>query len=55
MKNPADASNQQIEQGLKTAARLVDQLGDNYWPVFERLEHELELRQSRAERLKRRL
>ena len=35
-------SEEEIEDGLNVVARLIDRYGDVYWPVFERLERELE-------------
>lgn len=55
MKSLSSPSEDELEKGLKTAARLVKTFGDRYWPVFERLEQELEKRHSRAARLQRRL
>ena len=42
---------QEIENGLSSLARLIDRYGDAYWPVFERLERELGVRRQRRERL----
>lgn len=33
------------------AAELVTRFGDDYWPVFERIDRELEARRSRKSRL----
>ncbi|KCZ61460.1 hypothetical protein [Hyphomonas atlantica] len=44
-----------IEDVLDIAARVIDKFGYKYWPIFERLEAELECRSSREERLKARL
>lgn len=44
-------SEKDIETALHSVAQLVDQYGDKYWPIFERLEEELEKRQSKAKRL----
>jgi hypothetical protein len=48
-------SEEEIEDGLNVVARLIDRYGDVYWPVFERLERELEDRRSRSLRVKARL
>jgi len=48
-------SEEEIEDGLNVVARLIDRYGDVYWPVFERLERELEQRKSRSARVKSRL
>lgn len=48
-------TDRQIEEGLETVALLIDRYGAVYWPVSERLEQELEMRRSRAARLKMRL
>lgn len=42
---------QEIENGLSSLARLIDRYGDAYWPVFERLERELSVRKERRKRL----
>jgi len=46
---------EEIEKGLDIVALLIERYGDVYWPIFERLEHELDERQSRAARLHKRL
>lgn len=46
---------EEIEDGLNVVARLIDRYGDAYWPVFERLERELEERRSKAAKVKDRL
>ena len=38
---------EEIEDGLAVVARLIDCHGDAYWPIFGRLERELECRRSR--------
>lgn len=43
---------QEIESSLSSVARLIERYGDAYWPVFERLERELDIRKSRQRRLK---
>lgn len=40
-----------LYRGMETAISLLDKYGDAYWPVFERLETEINERESRAERL----
>lgn len=42
---------QEIETSLSSLARLIDRYGDAYWPVFERLERELDIRKERKRRL----
>ncbi|PKP79903.1 MAG: hypothetical protein CVT79_17420 [Alphaproteobacteria bacterium HGW-Alphaproteobacteria-18] len=42
---------EEIESSLSSVARLIDRYGDAYWPVFERLEHELYVRKERRQRL----
>lgn len=44
-------SDQEIEDGLAMVACLIEWYGDVYWPIFDRLESELELRRLRKERL----
>jgi hypothetical protein len=48
-------TDKEIEDGLAMLACLIDWYGDVYWPLFERLEAELQQRQSRAARLRARL
>ena len=40
-----------LYRGMESAISLLDEYGDAYWPVFERLETEINERESRAERL----
>lgn len=40
-----DVSNERLKAALRTAAELVDVHGDEYLPVFERLEAEWIVRQ----------
>ncbi len=42
---------QELESSLSSLARLIDRYGDAYWPVFERLERELNARKERRQRL----
>ena len=44
-----------LEYGLGVLARIIDTQGDAVWPLFERLERELENVQSRRQRVKRHL
>lgn len=48
-------TDQEIEDGLDLVAKLIDRYGDVYWPVFDRLERELEQRRSKSARLRARL
>ena len=41
-----------LEKAVSVAASLVEDLGDEYWPVFERLDSELSKHQSRFKRLR---
>lgn len=50
-----EITEQEIEDGLDFVAGLIDRHGDAYWPIFDRLERELEQRRSRAARLQARL
>jgi len=45
-------SDQELENSLELIATLVEWYGEDYWPIFERLESELEQRQSRIARLR---
>ena len=42
-----------LYRGMESAVALVDKYGDAYWPVFARLEAEINERESRAKRLSR--
>ena len=46
---------QDIEEGLSLLAWLIDRYGDAAWPLFERLEKELESRKARTSRIQSRL
>lgn len=46
-----EITDQDIEDGLNFVAGLIDRHGDAYWPIFERLERELDERQSRRAKL----
>ena len=41
-----------LEYGLGVLARIIDTQGDAVWPLFERLERELESVRGRRERVK---
>lgn len=40
-----------IDRGLAKVATIIEMYGDDYWPIFERLEMEREKLVGRAERL----
>ena len=44
-------SDKEIEAALHSVAQLVNVYGDKYWPIFERLEEELDKRRSKSKRL----
>lgn len=44
-----------LEYGLGVLARIIDTQGDAVWPLFERLERELEDIRSRRDRVTRHL
>ena len=44
-------SDHDIEAALSSVAQLVNAYGDKYWPIFERLEDELDKRRSKSKRL----
>lgn len=48
-------SEKDLENLLTSLARIIDRYGDAYWPIFERLEQELEQRQTRRSRITARL
>jgi hypothetical protein len=45
-------SDQELEEALSIAAKMIDLYGYKYWPIFERLEAELEARSDRIKRVK---
>lgn len=51
----SEITEQDIEEGLNLLAWLIDRHGDAAWPLFERLERELESRQNRKARIQSRL
>lgn len=42
---------EKLHKAAVVAAELVARFGDDYWPVFERIDHELEARRDRKSRL----
>jgi len=46
---------EELENGLDIAARYINAYGEKYWPIFERLEKDLETRKSRRLRIMNRL
>lgn len=44
---------EQIKKAMGNLAEIIElsPVGDAYWPIFERLERELAIRENRAERL----
>lgn len=44
-------SDREIEAALYSVAQLVNAYGEKYWPIFERLEKELDKRQTKSKRL----
>lgn len=44
-------SERELETALHSVAQLVTSYGDKYWPIFERLENELDDMRSRSKRL----
>ena len=55
MRNDEDIPTHEIEHAAAIAAMVVKEFGEVYWPIFERLEREIEQRQSRQNRLNARL
>ncbi|WP_033314791.1 hypothetical protein [Robiginitomaculum antarcticum] len=53
--NSMETHEKDLKIGLAIAARHINAYGDKYWPIFERLENDLETKKHRANRLKRRL
>ena len=48
-------SDQDLEDALGIAAKMIDLYGYKYWPIFERLEAELDARAERIKRVRARL
>lgn len=48
-------SDQELEDALGIAAKIIDLYGYTYWPIFERLEAELTERSKRRSRVMARL
>ena len=44
-------SDADLENALRSLARIIDRYGEAYWPLFDRLETELDARRSRSARL----
>ena len=44
-------SDAELENALRSMARIIERYGNVYWPIFERLEAELTARRTRAARL----
>jgi len=40
-----------LEKAARFSAMLVSELGEDYWPLFERLEEELRAQQEREKKL----
>ena len=52
-KSDTEITDAEIKASLKYIAALIERQGDTYWPLVERLDHELLKRRKRARRLKR--
>ena len=52
-KSDANITDEEIKASLAYMAGLIERQGDVYWPLVERLDHELLKRRKRANRLKR--
>ena len=50
-KSDNDITDAEIKGALTYVAGLVERQGDAYWPLIERLDHELLKRRRRAKRL----
>ena len=48
-------SDQDLEDALGIAAKMIDLYGYKYWPIFERLEAGLDARADRIKRVRARL
>lgn len=49
----AQISDHEIEEALGSLARIIERYGGSYWPIFKRLEDELQIHHERSERLAR--
>ena len=52
-KHDREITDAEVKASLTYMAGLVERQGDTYWPLIERLDHELLKRRKRAKRLKR--
>jgi len=52
-KSDTEITDAEIKASLTYVAGLIERQGDTYWPLVERLDHELLKRRKRARRLKR--
>jgi hypothetical protein len=52
-KSDNEITDAEIKATLTYVAGLIERQGDTYWPLVERLDHELLKRRKRARRLKR--
>lgn len=52
-KSDNDITDAEIKGALTYIAGLVERQGDTYWPLIERLDHELLKRRKRTKRLRR--
>lgn len=50
---PTSIDLDRLHQAATIAAEIVSKFGDDYWPIFERIELELQSRQDRQSRLSR--
>lgn len=48
-------SDTDLEEALSIVAEVIELYGDAYWPLFDKLEEELDTRKQRDVRLQRRL
>ena len=42
-----------LEEAIRIVAKVIEQHGELYWPIFDRLEVELQERRTRSARLRR--
>lgn len=50
-KSDTEITDSEIKASLTYIAELIERQGDTYWPLVERLDHELLKRRKRASRL----
>ncbi|PCI53110.1 MAG: hypothetical protein COB36_13500 [Alphaproteobacteria bacterium] len=55
VKYKAKVSENDLCKGLEIVAGLIEKYGDDFWPIFDRVEQELDIHRTRSHRLKKHL